>query len=328
MAFESLPSNRLPASLASAVNHLLQIDQLEALYTRARAEGGFVRRLLDDLDVRVNVTAADFEKIPRSGAVVALSNHPFGILDGVMLADLLTRARPDVRILTNQMLGELPELASICIFIDPFERPESRVSNGRALKQAIHHLRAGGLLLVFPAGEVSHFDLKKRAICDPAWNRTAARLIRIASAKSLPILIRGANGIPFQVLGMVHPRLRTAALPAEMLNKRGKSVEIRIGSTIDPTRLDAIPDDAEATQYLRLRVELLARRSSINAEQANSGSTPVADPISPESLANEIASLPSSCLLEEARDFAVYLVGAPSIPLVLREIGRLREATF
>ena len=78
------------------------------------------------------------------------------------------------------------------------------------------------MLLIFPAGEVSHFDLKKRAICDPEWNITAARLIRITGAKALPILIRGANGIPFQMLGMVHPRLRTAALPAEMLNKRGQ----------------------------------------------------------------------------------------------------------
>ena len=82
-----------------------------------------MRRLLDDLQVRVDVRPSDFEKIPRSGAVVAVSNHPFGILDGVMLADLLTRARPDVRILTNQLLGELPELARICFFIDPFDRP-------------------------------------------------------------------------------------------------------------------------------------------------------------------------------------------------------------
>jgi len=328
MAFESFPSNRLPAPLATAVNRLLQIDRLEALYARASAEHGFVRRLLDDLDVRVNVTPADFDKIPSTGAVVALSNHPFGILDGVMLADLLMRARPDVRILTNQLLGELPELSSIGIFIDPFDRPESRVANGRALKQAIAHLRAGGLLLIFPAGEVSHFDLKKRAICDPEWNRTAARLIRIAHAKSLPILIRGANGIPFQMLGMVHPRLRTAALPAEMLNKRGKSVEIRIGGTIDASRIETIADDADATRYLRLRVELLARRSSDTAERANYDTLPVVACSPVETLADEINALPAECKLEEAREFAVYLAGARSIPLVLQEIGRLREMTF
>src|ERR1700689_3454782 len=156
MAFESFPANRLPGPLASAVNHFLQIDRLEDLYARTRAEDGFVRRLLDDLQVRVNVTESDVTKIPRSGPVVAVSNHPFGILDGVMLADLLTRSRSDVRILTNQLLGDLPELTRICIFIDPFDRPETRIANGRALKQAIGHLRGGGMLLIFPAGEVSH----------------------------------------------------------------------------------------------------------------------------------------------------------------------------
>ena len=129
MAFETFPSNRLPGPLASAVNHFLQIDQLEDLYARTRAEDGFVRRLLDDLQVRVNVTESDFEKIPRSGPVVAVSNHPFGILDGVMLADLLTRARSDVRILTNQLLGDLPELARMCIFIDPFDRWSEKVAS-------------------------------------------------------------------------------------------------------------------------------------------------------------------------------------------------------
>src|ERR1700724_3722160 len=119
MAFESFPSNRLPAPLASAVNRFLQIDRLEALYARASAEQGFVRRLLDDLEVRVNVSPADFDKIPATGAVVALSNHPFGILDGVMLADLLTRARPDVRILQNQLLGLPPELAPRRFFTVP-----------------------------------------------------------------------------------------------------------------------------------------------------------------------------------------------------------------
>jgi putative hemolysin len=327
VAFEAFPSNRLPGPLASAVNHFLQIDRLEDLYVRARAEQGFVRRLLEDLQVQVNVTAADFEKIPRSGPVVAVSNHPFGILDGVMLADLLTGTRPDVRILTNQLLGELPELARICIFIDPFEHPESRTTNGRALKQAVKHLRSGGMLLIFPAGEVSHFDLKKRAICDPEWNRTAARLIRMTASKALPILIRGANGIPFQMLGMMHPKLRTAALPAEMLNKRGKSVEIRIGGAIEPSRIEALPDDAEATRYLRLRTELLESRSD-SPTALFASVLPVAPETPAAVIANEIAALPPDCLLEETREFSVYLAEARQIPLALQEIGRLREITF
>jgi putative hemolysin len=327
MAFEAFPSNRLPGPLATAVNHFLQIDRLEALYARASAKQGFVRRLLDDLEVHVDVSPSDMDKIPRSGPVVAVSNHPFGILDGVMLADLLTRARADVRILTNRLLGALPELADLCIFIDPFDELESRTANGRALKAAIRHLRGGGMLLVFPAGEVSHFDLKKGAIRDPEWTTTAARLIRLARAKSLPILIHGSNGLPFQMLGMVHPRLRTAALPVEMLNKRGKQVEIRIGSAIEPARIEALPDEAEATRYLRLRTELLARRG-VTSIEPRLRVVPVAPATPSELLASEIESLPASCRLATSHELDVYVAEARQIPLGLPEIGRLREITF
>jgi hypothetical protein len=244
-----------------------------------------------------------------------------------MVANLLTRARPDARILTNRLLGTLPELERLCIFVDPFDNPENRTANGRALKEAIRHLREGGMLLIFPAGEVSHFDLKKRAICDPLWATTAARLIRITRAKSLQILIQGANGLPFQMLGMVHPRLRTAALPAEMLNKRGKRVEIRIGSAIDPALIEALPDDAEATAYLRFRTELLAPRGLTNTV-ASPSRTAVATETPQEQLAREIADLPADCRLESARDLEVYIAGAHQVPLALREIGRLREVTF
>jgi putative hemolysin len=327
MAFESFPSHRLPGPLATAVNRLLRIDQLETLYARTCGQG-FVRGLLTDLNVQINISPSDRQKIPTTGAVVAVSNHPFGILDGVMLADLLTQVRPDVKILTNQLLGDLPELARLCIFIDLADRPETRAANSRGLKEAIRHLKSGGMLLIFPAGEVSHFDLRKRAICDPDWNRTAARLVRITRAKSLPILICGANGLPFQMLGMVHPSLRTAALPNEMLNKRDKSIEIRIGGTIDPARIEAIPDDEEAVRYLRLRTELLGRRIETVSFRQQPVTVPVAEALPAELLAEEVASLPADCLLEESRDLAVYMARAQQIPSILREIGRLREVTF
>jgi len=149
----------------------------------------------------------------------------------------------------------------------------------------------------------------------------------MTGAKSLPMLIRGANGIPFQMLGMVHSRLRTAALPAEMLNKRGRSVEIRIGSPIDAARLQAMADEVDATQYLRLRTELLARRAELRVERF-AGEPEVAAAVAPENVAKEIGALPAECVLEETKDFAVCLAASGQIPLALQEIGRLREITF
>jgi putative hemolysin len=225
------------------------------------------------------------------------------------------------------MLSSLPELARICFFIDPFECPGGRHANGRALRQSVAHLRAGGMLLIFPAGEVSHFDLRRGSIRDPRWNETAARLIRITGARALPVLISGSNGLPFQMMGMVHPRLRTAALPAELLNKRGKTVEVRVGNVIDLRRLTSAVSDSDAIQYLRLRTELLARRSPASGPAAAVPAL-ACSPASPDLIADEIAALPGHTLLAETRDFEVRLAEAARIPVTLNELGRLRELTF
>ena len=287
--------------------------------------------LLRELDVQVRVCQSDLDKIPKKGPVVAVANHPYGLLDGAVLGDLLTRVRSDLKVLTTTVLSALPELEDRCIFIDPFDKPENRAANGRALREAIAFVRRGGMLLVFPSGEVSHFDFRAGAIRDPEWRSTAARLVRMTRAKVLPILVRGANGLPFQVLGMVHPRLRTAALPAELLNKRGKVVEVRIGGVIEPSEIEAIPDDEAAIRYMRLRTEVLASRVEANESENHfpeTQSVEVAPAMDPERVAAEVSGLPSLCLMEDAKEYSVYLAEAPQIPLVLQEIGRLREITF
>lgn len=327
MVFSELPSNRLPAAFAGAVNRLLKLDELERLYERSRTEKPLAGEMLRELDVRVQVSGKDLARVPKKGAVIAVSNHPFGLLDGVILTDLLTNIRSDVKILTNGMLGAVAELARICIFIDPFDRPEHRTANGRALREAITHVRKGGLLLIFPAGEVSHFDPRGGAIRDPEWRETAARLVRMTRARVVPIFVRGANSLPFQFLGMVHPRLRTAALPGEFLNKRGQVVEVRVGNVIEPARIEAFPTDLEAIRYLRRRSEWLSRRGE---REANGTARPTEVAVAEEAavLAREVSSLPSLCRMAGVGDLEVYAAEAQQIPGVLREIGRLREITF
>jgi len=298
------------------MNRLLKIDRLSELYETARSDRPLHTDILRELGIEAKVSPEDLKKIPATGAVVAVSNHPFGLLDGMLLSTLLTSVRPDVRVLTNHMLGDLPELAKLGIFID------------RALKQAIAHVKSGGMLLIFPAGEVAHFDFRAGAIRDPQWRSTAARLVRITGAKTLPIFVRGANSIPFQMLGMVHPRLRTAALPSELLNKRGRCVEVRIGGTVDAAQMQSLPDDEAAIRYLRLRTDLLARRGSNDHHATADDAAPIAQSVSASEMVREIAALAPESLLDESGELSVYIAEARQIPLVLDEIGRLREITF
>src|SRR5947209_8040875 len=136
-------------------------NQLHALYTKVKQKecGHILENLLDELPVKMNVDPEDIARIPKAGPVVVVCNHPFGILDGAMIGALLSQVRCDVKILANY-LAAMPELAPDCIFVDPFNRKNSPEVNRKGLRQAITHLRRGGLLVIFPAGEVSHWQFR------------------------------------------------------------------------------------------------------------------------------------------------------------------------
>lgn len=244
------------------LDRLLLWQRLRALYGKLRLAGDrpLVAALLAELRIRCEVDAEDRARIPVSGPVIVVANHPFGMLEGAVLGDLLGQIRPDVKIMTNHLLEGLPELAGNCIFVDPFAGSGSAMPNSRALRQSIAWLREGGMLVTFPAGGVSHWDFGRGEVTDPRWSDTAARLIRITGASALPAYFNGANGLPFHLLGMVNPRLRTLALVQELFNKEGQTVDLRIGSAIQPQTIRAIPNDRDATQYLRWRTYLLASR--------------------------------------------------------------------
>jgi putative hemolysin len=325
----------MPVPLASEnifVKKFLQIDRLEVTYQKARSSGAgtMFESLLRELQVSCQMDPSDLARIPASGAVVAVANHPFGMLEGAVLSAALSRVRPDLKIMTNHLLAGLPELEASCIFVDPFHRATSTRANIAPLKQAIRWLRSGGMLLIFPAGEVSHWDFTQGAIADPQWSETVARLIGITRAAALPIFINGRNSLLFQILGVVHPNLRTSSLPAELLNKRGKTVEVRIGRVIPFDAVSGIADDSEATRYLRWRTYALARRGEIiwRWKALPLRKAPVEPEAPRDKLIREIERLPADRLIQDSGGLSVYLATAAEAPAVLREIGRLREIAF
>ncbi len=314
------------------------VVKVRDLYRRVQQlpEGFRLENLLAEMRVRLRVEAADQARIPAAGPVVVVANHPYGMLDGAILTVLLTRVRPDVKVLTNFLLSDVPELQRHCIFVDPFHTDQSAESNRRSLRQALAWLREGGMLAMFPSGEVSHWQMPTAQIADPEWNDAAARLIRRSGASALPVYFCGHNSVGFQLLSMIHPKLRTGFLLQEFLQQEGKTVEVRVGSGISADAITAVPSNREATEYLRSRTYLLARRNrsevdwpeALRSRLSIKIQEPVAAPVQPEMLAEEIAMLPEDRCLVESGDLAVYLAAAKEIPQMLREVGRLREMTF
>lgn len=326
------------AGLPPFASKLLPLKQAHELYLRARSRGSsfVLENLLREMDVEVSAEAADLERIPKAGPVVVVANHPYGILDGAVLAVLLSQVRPDVKVMTNFLLEGVRELESSCIFVDPLGNPKSQERNRRALKQSVEWLRQGGMLAVFPAGEVSHWQLPQGGVVDPPWNDTAARLIRKTGAATVPVYFCGQNSLGFQLMGMLHPRLRLAFLLQEFLQQQGRQVALRIGSSIPAGSISNLADEHAATEYLRWRTYLLAERGKkqINLPQAWRSMLPqkaeetIVPAVNPELLLRDLEALPDDRCLAENAEFAVYGGRADEIPNLLEEIGRLREVTF
>ena len=316
--------------LPSLFDRIILPSEIQNLYTRVCRPGTELiwDRLVTELGVETVISQEDLERVPRTGALLVVANHPFGMIEGALLGQALSKIRPDVKVLTNHLLSGIPGLAERCIWVDPIHPRRSPVLNRRGLREALEWLQNGRVLVVFPSGEVSSWDFRQRRIADPNWNDIAARLIRLTGTVALPIFIHGGNSLPFHLLGIVHPRLRTVQLTRELLNKRGRRIELAIGNRIPAEKVNHFGDSKKATRYLRWRTYLLRHRrtSKIPANTANL--VPVSAAVDARSVQQEVASLSSDQLLVDSREFAVYVADAQQIPAALREIGRLRELTF
>jgi len=340
------PGAGIPGIPVLAGKFLPAAKMRERYYRLQQSPEGFdLETLLAEMRVHVRADAADTARIPVRGPAVVVANHPFGMLDGAVLAVLLTGVRPDVKVMTDYLLRDVPELARQCIFVDPFQsdgvvrgnvRGNGVDVNQPAMREALAWLRTGGMLAIFPAGEVSQWRFPQAEITDPAWNDLAVRLIRRTGAAALPVYFRGRNSVGFHLFGMIHPRLRTAFLLQEFLQQEGRTVEVRVGSEIPRDSMAAIADDRDAIEYLRWRTYLLARRSQPEKSWSVAMQSKIAEkvqkPLAPaepgEVLAAELSRLSPDRLLAESGDLAVYLAKANETPRMLQELGRLREATF
>ncbi len=325
-------------ALRRLAQRLMPMNRVRELYQRAQhpAERPLMENLLREMRVECRLADADLARIPSSGPLLVTANHPFGLLDGAILATVLARVRNDAKILTNHLLADIPELQAHCIFLDPFGGSEAVVRNRRGLREAMAWLKSGGVLIMFPAGEVSHLQLRQLQVADSAWSATAARLILSTGAVGLPVYIQGRNSASFQAMGMVHPNLRTARLLTEFLQQVSKKVEVRIGSPISAGVVRHARTHEVAANYLRWRTYLLAERdrtepdfaAALKAMLPRKKQEPIAAAILPSLLQREMEGLPRTSCLEENKEFSVYLASAQEIPQVMREIGRLRELTF
>ena len=316
----------------------LAFERLARIYTQLDCEqrgrgdvpAEFARRALDSLQVNFAVDGTQLDNIPAQDAAVVVANHPFGGLEALFLIWMLMSRRSDVRIVANDMLMRIPQLRDILIPVDAFGGKRAAQRNAPSLRRALKHVRGGGLLVIFPAGEVSHLQLSNGRVCDPAWSAVAARLVRLSGAPAIPVYFGGNNGLIFQAAGLLHPRARTILLSRELLNKRRRAIPVAIGRPLSARELNAIRDDAALASMMRLCVYALEKPRTPAAARIVCGTAkqPLASPIGGRRIAAEVEELFAEQTLAHGGELRVVFAKASQIPWTLRELGRLRELAF
>ena len=207
-----------------------------------------VRKL--DLDVRYDAQA--LARIPATGPVVIVANHPYGVLDGIVISWLVEKVRRDFVVLTNAVLMRAPEIRDHILPIDFAGTPEAMQTNIESRAGARAHLERGGVVVVFPAGAVSTAPDRwgRRPAVDNRWQPFIAALIQRSKATVVPMWFGGQNSRLFQIASHVSATLRLSLIFHEVKVRIGTLLPVMIGAPIPFSALAGIKDRQALSDHL------------------------------------------------------------------------------
>jgi putative hemolysin len=323
--------------LAALLMEIMKINQVNELFAQAQPKQGpdFVDAILKGCGIEIEFDEKELKNIPTTGSFIAIANHPYGGIEGMVLLKILCMVRPDAKLMANFLLKKIPNLSDYFVAVNPFENVEHS-SSISGLKNTLELLANGTPIGIFPAGEVSTFKVDKQQITDRMWHPVVGKIIAKAKVPVVPIYFHGNNGLLFNLLSLIHPTLRTAKLPSELFNKSGHTIRLRIGK---PINVEDIPDFNNSTKLLNLlRARTYALGTGLDEEKKifnprnlfkiKKQPEAIVPEISASILEKEIEPLRAEYKIWTEKNYEVFISPTSLIPNVIREIGRLRELTF
>ncbi len=217
--------------------------------------------MVERYGLELNVIGGSLSNIPAEGPVVLIANHPYGILDGLMMGHILSQARGDFRILAHQVFRKAEDLNRVILPVSFEETKEALAQNLGTRKTALKYLADGGAIGVFPGGTVSTAAKPFGRPMDPMWRSFTARMIAKSEATVVPIFFDGHNSRLFQLMSHLHYTLRMGLLIKEFKKRVNKPVDVVIGKPIARAELDSHAGDAKALmEHLRETTYALSPR--------------------------------------------------------------------
>ena len=291
----------------------------------------FIDAVFGTLGVTLELAEEDLQRIPETGSFVLLANHPFGVLDALAILRAVRKRRPDFKLGVDAALGGMAQLSTELVVLAAGEE-RKRAPRLSGWKEVSDHLAAGGGVGVFPAGQVSSFRRSKRVVVDGRWSASVSGWAAKQGCPVVPVYIDGANSPLFQLLGLIHPKLRSLRVAAELRNKKGYVLRMRIGRPMRKRDLSGLEGNEQMARFLRARTYALGAAFEVKREyfaglRLPSSPVPIEDRQPQEDLVAEVAGMEGFKLFDHG-EFDLFLAPADRIPCLLEEIGRCREETF
>ncbi len=252
--------------LIVAIERMLGGRQVEQMYDeildRSKRDEQIWEEAMRVLSLDLRYDEAALLRVPRDQPLVFIANHPFGVLDGMVICYLVSRVRPRFRVLTNQALCVSERVAEYLLPIDFNDSKGAVRANIETKKRALKSLADGEALVVFPSGGVATSKNLFGPAVDLEWKTFAAKMIRRSMASVVPIYFHGSNSRFFQIASHMSQTLRMAILLGEFKRRVGSEVHVTIGAPIPWTELESIKCRRALTQHLWQATHLLRDQAS------------------------------------------------------------------
>ncbi|MBP0483434.1 lysophospholipid acyltransferase family protein [Sagittula salina] len=228
------------------------VRRFEALgYVEGQAFWG---QALDVMGIELQTPLDQIANIPQDGPVIVVANHPHGLVDGMVLAELIGRVRTDYKILTRSLLTGVKEIDPFMIPVPFPHEPDSRAQSLNMRARAMDHLKAGGVIALFPSGAVASSEGWWGPAVEQVWNPFTAKMVQRSGATVVPIYFPGQNSRAYQIANRLSPTLRQGLLIHEVIHACGRAQKPVVGAAIPPEELRAFSGgQREFVAWLRER---------------------------------------------------------------------------
>lgn len=249
--------------LSGKISIIRMLREYNRRETPTRAQ--FWHTALDIMRIDIQTPQAEIDRIPATGPVIVVSNHPHGLVDGMIIASLLSHKRLDFKILSRGILTGIDETAASFMISVPFPHEEDSQAKGIEMRAAaMDQLARGGVVALFPSGVVASSDTMFGEIVEREWNVFTAKMIRKSGATVLPIFFPGSNSRRYQIANKLSATLRQGLLLGEIVRSCNQAQKPVIGRPIPPEEMASRISDPRACMAW-LRDKTLALKSNADA---------------------------------------------------------------